>query len=61
MSVLENSFSRASVKVLLRGTLHTTLQKTQYHLDNFLETKEEESLHQYRVTLRTARSLCLEF
>ena len=61
MSVLENSFSRASVKVLLRGTLHTTLQKTQYHLDNFLETKEEESLHQYRVTLRTVRSLCLEF
>lgn len=61
MSVLENSFSRESVRVLLKGSLHTTLQKTQYHLDNFLETKEEESLHQYRVTLRTARSLCREF
>ena len=61
MSLLDNSFSRESVKVLLQGTLRSTLEKTQGHLYDFLSTKEEESLHQYRVTLRTARSVCREF
>lgn len=61
MSLFDNAFSRESVKVLLQGTLRTTLQKTQGHLNDFLATKEEESLHQYRVTLRTARSVCREF
>lgn len=61
MSLLDNSFSRESVKVLLQESLYATLQKTHTHLEDFLSTQDEESLHQYRVTLRTARSVCREF
>ncbi len=61
MSLLDNSFSRESVKVLLQESFYATLQKTHTHLEDFLSTQEEESLHQYRVTLRSARSVCREF
>ena len=44
-----------------KSTLLKTIENIATHLSVFLETKEPESLHQYRVSVRMARSVCLEF
>ncbi|WP_263832649.1 CHAD domain-containing protein [Sulfurospirillum oryzae] len=49
-----------SVKSLLKNTLSKTTQNMMTYLSDFLQTKEPESLHQYRVNIRMARSVCLE-
>lgn len=52
---------RHSVKYLLKETLLHTIDAIATHLNDFLNTHEPESLHQYRVNVRMARSVCLEF
>jgi CHAD domain-containing protein len=52
---------RHSVKSLLKNTLLNTIENIATHLSDFLENHEPESLHQYRVNVRMARSVCLEF
>lgn len=52
---------RHSVKSLLKETLLTTIKNIATHLSDFLRNHEPESLHQYRVNVRMARSVCLEF
>jgi len=52
---------RHSVKSLLKETLLKTIENITEHLSDFLQTKEPESLHQYRISVRMARSVCLEF
>jgi len=61
MSPKMHKLDRHSVKSLLKNTLLQTIENIATHLSNFLETKEPESLHQYRVSVRMARSVCLEF
>lgn len=61
MSPKIHKLERHSVKSLLKNTLLQTIENIATHLSNFLETKEPESLHQYRVSVRMARSVCLEF
>lgn len=61
MSLKINTLDRHSVKSLLKNTLLQTIENIGTHLSHFLETKEPESLHQYRVNVRMARSVCLEF
>lgn len=56
-----HTLERHSVKSLLKNTLIQTIENIATHLSHFLETKEPESLHQYRVSVRMARSVCLEF
>ena len=56
-----HKLDRHSVKSLLKHTLLKTIENIAIHLSDFLETKEPESLHQYRVSVRMARSVCLEF
>ncbi|MDD2382684.1 MAG: CHAD domain-containing protein [Sulfurospirillaceae bacterium] len=50
-----------SVKTLLEELLQKTLQNAQAHFEDFTYTLEPESIHQYRVNLRMARSVCKEF
>lgn len=50
-----------SVKTLLQELLQKTLQNAQSHFEDFTYTLEPESIHQYRVNLRMARSVCKEF
>lgn len=52
---------RHSVKPLLNQTFFNTLENIILHLSNFLKQKEPESLHQYRINIRMARSMCIEF
>jgi len=52
---------RHSVKSLLKKTLLNTIENIATHLSDFLQNHEPESLHQYRVNVRMARSVCLEF
>ncbi|MBP1679765.1 MAG: hypothetical protein H6Q35_104 [Proteobacteria bacterium] len=61
MSPKINTLERHSVKSLLKHTLLQTIDNIATHLSDFLQTKEPESLHQYRVSVRMARSVCLEF
>lgn len=61
MSPKMHKLDRHSVKSLLKSTLLKTIENIATHLSDFLETKEPESLHQYRVSVRMARSVCLEF
>lgn len=61
MSLKINTLDRHSVKSLLKNTLLQTIENIATHLNDFLLTKEPESLHQYRVSVRMARSVCLEF
>ena len=56
-----HKLDRHSVKSLLKHTLLKTIKNIATYLSDFLETKEPESLHQYRVSVRMARSVCLEF
>jgi len=50
-----------SVKDLLKETLTNAISNIAKHLEDFLRTKDPESLHQYRVNIRMARSICKEF
>lgn len=50
-----------SVKDLLKETLLEAIRNITQYLEDFLRTKEAESLHQYRVNIRMARSICKEF
>lgn len=61
MSPKIHTLERHSVKSLLKHTLLQTIDNIATHLSDFLQTKEPESLHQYRVSVRMARSVCLEF
>ena len=61
MSSKKDFLERHSIKQLLKTTLHHNLENITTHLKAFLHTKDPESLHQYRVYIRTARSICLEF
>jgi len=61
MSPKIRSVDRHSVKSLLHNTLLRTIENIAMYLSDFLHTKEPESLHQYRVNVRMARSVCLEF
>lgn len=61
MSSKKDFLERHSIKELLKSTLSHTLENIATHLKAFLQTKEPESLHQYRIHIRTARSICLEF
>lgn len=61
MSSKKDFLERHSIKQLLKTTLHHNLENITTHLKAFLQTKDPESLHQYRVYIRTARSICLEF
>lgn len=56
-----HKLDRHTVKSLLKHTLLQTIDNIATHLSDFLQTKEPESLHQYRVSVRMARSVCLEF
>lgn len=56
-----HKLERHTVKSLLKNTLLQTIDNIATHLSDFLQTKEPESLHQYRVNVRMARSVCLEF
>lgn len=53
--------NRRSIKYLLHETLLETIEKITLYLDDFLQTYEPETLHQYRVSVRSLRSICLEF
>lgn len=55
------SLDSHTVQSLLKESLVNALSCIQRHLEDFLRTKDAESLHQYRVHIRTARSLCKEF
>jgi CHAD domain-containing protein len=55
------SLDSHTVQSLLKESLKQALSKTEYYLEEFLRTKDAESLHQYRVNIRAARSLCKEF
>lgn len=61
MSSKNAKFDRYSVKSLLQETLLHTIEKIGTYLSDFLQNREPESLHQYRINVRTARSVCLEF
>ena len=61
MSSKKDFLERHSIKQLLKTTLHDNIENIATHLNAFLQTKDPESLHQYRVYIRTARSICLEF
>ena len=61
MSPKIDKLERHSVKSLLKQTLLKTIENSALYLSDFLQTKEPESLHQYRVNIRMARSICLEF
>jgi len=61
MSSKKDFLERHSIKQLLKTTLYQNIENITTHLKAFLQTKEPESLHQYRVCIRTARSICLEF
>jgi len=61
MSSKKDFLERHSIKQLLKTTLHHNIENIATHLKAFLQTKDPESLHQYRVYIRTARSICLEF
>ncbi len=61
MSSKKDFLERHSIKQLLKTTLHDNIENIATHLKAFLQTKDPESLHQYRVYIRTARSICLEF
>lgn len=61
MSSKKDFLERHSIKQLLKTTLHSAFENIITHLKAFLHTKDPESLHQYRVYIRTARSICLEF
>ena len=50
-----------SVKDLLKETLTNAISAITQHLEDFLRTKNTESLHQYRVNISMARSVCKEF
>lgn len=50
-----------SVKVLLQELLSKTLQNAKDHLEDFTHINDPESIHQYRVNIRMARSVCKEF
>lgn len=53
--------NRRSIKYLLHETLLETIENITLHLNDFLQTHEPETLHQYRVSVRSLRSICLEF
>lgn len=61
MSKALSVLTRQSVKQLLKTTLKETTEKIIAYLDDFTQTRDVESLHQYRVNIRLARSVCLEF
>ena len=61
MSSKKDFLERHSIKQLLKTTLHRNIETIATHLKAFLHTKDPENLHQYRVYIRTARSICLEF
>ena len=61
MSQKLSKLNRHSVKSLLKETLLKTLEAIREQLNLFLTTHDPENLHQYRVNLRLARSVCLEF
>ena len=50
-----------SIKSMLKKTLQHNLEKITFYLSDFMQTKDVESLHQYRVNIRMARSICMEF
>ncbi len=50
-----------SVKEFLQHTLREAIKEAMSHRDDFMQTHEEESLHQYRVHLRLVRSVFFEF
>ncbi|AFL68323.1 CHAD domain-containing protein [Sulfurospirillum barnesii] len=50
-----------SIKDLLQETFLKAIHNIARYLDDVLQTKEAESLHQFRVNIRLARSLCKEF
>ena len=61
MSQKLSKLNRHSVKSLLKETLLKTLEAISEQLNLFLTTHDPENLHQYRVNIRLARSVCLEF
>ena len=61
MSQKLSKLNRHSVKSLLKETLLQTLEAISEQLNLFLSTHDPEALHQYRVNIRLARSVCLEF
>ena len=61
MSPKAHSLARHSVKFLLNETFLSTLKNISTHLSDFLKSREPESLHQYRINIRMARSICVEF
>lgn len=61
MSPKPTKLDAHSVKSLLKETLLDALDAIRKHLMLYRRTNDPESLHQYRVTIRFARSICREF
>lgn len=57
----ETISSTQSIKALLQETMYENFQSIQKELESFLQTQHPTHLHEYRVKIRTVRSVCKTF